>query len=92
MNDISRRTFLYGLDNEYHVVRYHYIAHDILSISEMRICADLLKRYYPNITSVYAVDNCFEIYQEYRNLMKKRSVENRVMFKMMLEERGLRVA
>lgn len=91
MNDISHRTYLYGLDREYRIVRYHYIERELLSIKEIKICADLLKRYYPNIAFVYAVDNCYEIYQDCVKTMKIRSVENCVMFKILLEERGLRI-
>lgn len=92
MNDISRRVYLYGLDNEYHIVRYHYIKPQFVSINEIMTCASRMKRYYPNIRMIFAVDNSFEICQECHNSMKTRSVENRVMFKMMLEERGLRIA
>ena len=85
MDNKKFRVYLYGLDDEYHVIRYAYIPNDEVTIGELKSQALILNFEFPNITSVWAVDNDYEIYLACRDSMKTNLMEDRVIFKIMLE-------
>lgn len=91
MDNKRFRVYLYGLDDEYRVIRYAYIPNDEVTIWELKFQASILNLEFPNITSVWAVDNDYEIYLACRDSMKTNLVEDRVVFKIMLEQYGVKL-
>lgn len=91
MNNVEKRVYLYGLDEEYRLVRYTSITDEYLTISNIQFSAKDLKTRYPSIVMVFAVDNKYGVYRAYKDLSLDNSVENRVLFKIELETNGIRI-
>jgi hypothetical protein len=83
--------FLYGLDKEYRVVRYTHISNEHLKLKDLMFAALMLKHNYPNIELVYAADASYTTYRACQDSIKKGSVEERVLFKTVLDVEGLRM-
>ena len=85
------RVYLYGLDREYKMVFYSYLPFGQISANRIAGTARQLKSDFPSIEFVYAVDNSYTIHRAYKDLYLNDSIENRVTFKMMLEQFGFLV-
>ena len=86
-----KRVFFYGLDESYKLVHFYFCPKEDLSIWNIRATGKTLRHDFPNIRYVYAIDNSSMIYMAYRYLRNKDSTENRVEFKMMLEQYGIEI-
>ena len=86
-----KRVFFYGLDETYKLVHYYFCPKDELTIWSIRATGKALRQDYPHIRHVYAVDGGTLIYLAYRDLSRQDSTENRVEFKMMLEQYGIEI-
>lgn len=86
-----KRVFFYGLDETYKLVHYYFCPKEDLTIWNIRATGKTLRQDYPNIRYAYAVDSSTMIYLAYRDLMRQDSTENRVGFKMMLEQYGIAI-
>lgn len=87
--------FLYGLagaSDSYRVVRYskasNYRNFPIRVIKEE---AKKMVEDYPIIKEVYAIDNCYEVYQAFRDTAMRYSIEDNVAFRSMLENEAIKV-
>ena len=89
--DCAQRVYLYGLDVEYRLVHCYYIPFGLVTASELAITAKQLKYKYPSVCNVYAVDNGHMIYRAYMELLRDNSLENRVAFKLMLQQYGFEI-
>lgn len=88
MNNVER--VVYGLTKDYYVVGYWLLKDDDVRISHLRWAADKLCAACPGTEVVYVVDNSPTIRHGYFGA-KKRGLEDRVLFKVLLEEEGVRV-
>lgn len=86
-----KRVFFYGLDETYKLVHFYFCPKEDLSIWNIRATGRTLRHDFPNIRYVYAVDNSALIFMAYRELRCQDSTENRVEFKMMLEQYGIEI-
>lgn len=91
MKNEKARVYLYGLDDEYYVIRYDYAPNEHVTIGELISRAKCLNLCYPSITCVWAVDNDYDIYLACRDSMKTKLLEDRVIFKIMLEKNGIKI-
>ena len=82
---------IYGLTDDYHVVAYWILKNDPdPSIGHLRSMANRLQLAYPRVTKTWAVDNEPVVKHEYMSA-KKGGLEDRVLFKVLLEEQGVRI-
>lgn len=89
--NVVNRVFLYGLDEEYRVIHYTYVDCAQLRLRDIMFQASMLKENHPNIKLIYAADNSYTVYRACQDAMRKASVEDRVLFKTVLEAEGMRV-
>ena len=85
------RVFLYGLDQIYRIVHYTVIPVGGVSIGRLFMAASWLRRSYPGIRHVFAVDNSPSIYDAYRKTIKQNTIDEYVLFKILLEQLGMKV-
>ncbi|HNX63119.1 MAG TPA: hypothetical protein PKN45_10790 [Candidatus Limiplasma sp.] len=91
-NDVANRTYLYGLDEEYRVVRYTYVICKDLKIRDLRFQAMCLKSGYPSIRMIFAIDNSYSVHRAYQDTVNGRwPVAERALFKGLLETDGIRI-
>lgn len=83
--------YIYGLNDEYRVVHYFFIPKEVMSMKRVQNTANYLKSAYPSVTSIFAVDNCREIYKAFMQIKENSKIENRADFKMLLEQYGIRI-
>lgn len=80
-----------GASDSYRVFRYWRFTEEQVSIKEIIYEALTMVENCPSIRQVYAIDNSSELYRDYRRVLKYPSIENNVIFKSVLENRGLSV-
>lgn len=85
------RVYLYGLDETYRIVHFYFIPSGEATVKAIRATGTTLRQEYPNIQHVYAIDNHPSLYKLFQETKKKPSVENCVMFKLMLEQYGMEI-
>ena len=83
--------YLYGLASDYRVVRYSKIEQEYLTISRLNMDAEMLRYNNPGVATVYAIDNCYDVYDACRTAMRTGLMEDRVLFKVLLEKNGRRL-
>lgn len=89
-----KRIYLYGIsgaEDQYRIIRYSYIDDDSISIKNIIYFATLMVIKNPSIERVYAIDNRKGLAVDYREAIKKNSIESFVIFKDILEREGLQV-
>jgi len=86
-----KRVYFYGLDEAYKLVHFYFCPKEELSIWNIRATGKTMRHDFPNVRYVFAVDNSALIYMAYRDLRRQDSTENRVEFKMMLEQYGIEI-
>lgn len=90
MNNI----ILYGLggaSDNYRVLKYWRFMEQNVTIKDIMYQAWMMVENYPSIREVYAIDNSSELYQDFKRVLKYPSIENNVVFKSIMETRGLLV-
>ena len=88
MNNVER--VLYGMTTDYYVTGYWIIRDDDCRISHLRWAADKVCTAYPGTERVFVVDNDPTVRHGYFGA-KRGGLEDRVLFKILLEEKGVRV-
>lgn len=89
-----KRIFLYGIggaDKQFRVLKYYVMEEDAVSIWNIRYQADMLKIKNPSIEHVYAVDDRYGLYRDYKESIRKNSIESCAIFKDILEREGLKI-
>jgi hypothetical protein len=87
------QVILYGIggaDDNYRVLKYFRFYKDA-TISDIVVNAYMMADYCPSIQRVYAIDNSSELYWDYMKTVKHPSLEKSVVFKTILEDKGLLV-
>ena len=88
MNDVER--VIYGLGDGYRVVAYWKIRGNDPSIDYLKGTANRLALAYPAITKIWAVDSDPVVWHGYQSA-RRGGLEDRVLFKVLLEEEGIQV-
>lgn len=89
-----KRIFLYGIggaDNQYRVLKYYAMEEETISIWNIKYQADMLKIKNPSVEHVYAVDDRTGLYRDYKESIKKNSIESCAIFKDILEREGIKI-
>lgn len=93
---MKQTIYVYGLagaEQQYRVIRYSFFNVNKVKhvMEEVRIQADWLRSHDSAIEYVYAVDGGNGLKYMYLDAVKRRSVETNVLFKTLLEQRGIPV-
>lgn len=89
-----KKVFLYGLADEtdmYQPMAYEYILPQYVSITEIAIRASQMIATNQNVKCVYAVDDYYGLLYDYQDAIRG-TMDHKVGFKIMLEQRGFLVA
>lgn len=81
---------LYGVTKDYFVTGFWILRDGDARISHLKWAADKLSAAYPGTERVYAVDNNPSVRHGYFGA-KRGALEDRVLFKILLEEEGVRI-
>ena len=91
------KIFLYGIagaDQAYRVVKYwcfFNVETEPVTIRDIMYHASMLQVKNPNIEHVYAIDDRKGLFGDFREAMKKNSVESWAIFKNILQTEGLKI-
>jgi len=92
MNTIeSNRVYLYALDAEYFVMGHNYVPQERATFKQLKFQALCLKGSCQGIVAVYAVNNSYDVHDAYKESRISATVENRVVFKCLLDTDGIRL-
>jgi len=84
--------YLYGLANgDYHMIRYSKIEQEHLTITRLNKEAEMLQYNNPGVVTVYAIDNCYDVYDACRTAMRTNLMEDWILLKVLLEKDGRRL-
>ena len=88
---MTPKIILYGIggaSDSYRPLKY-WLIHEEITIEEILYQAHRMAEANPSIIRVYAVDNSRRLYWDFKELTKCPSIEACVIFKDVLENRGL---
>ena len=80
-----------GADEAYKVLNYFCIYEEYVSIRAIQDNASLLRLKNPSVKHVYAIDNRYGLRRDFRESMKKNSIESHIILKDILEREGMLV-
>lgn len=93
-----REIFIYGIcgaQDDYRAVRYRFIRDEPEShtdlIAELQYQASDIKKDYPSIESIYAISNHYGLKDDYYKSLTAKSPENCIIFKDLLERKGIKL-
>lgn len=90
-HEVCDKIYLYGLDEEYNIVRFSRVRNCRLKVDELMAEAIELRYNYQSIRSVYAVDEDPDVEDAFKDVFKRGWVEDRVVFKVLVEKKGIRI-
>ena len=88
------RIYLYGIagaNDKYAVIRYQAVDVEHRPIDAIKVEAEIMRMDYPSIETVYAIDARGGLANDYRMAIKRNSVEGFIVFKDILERRGIEI-
>ena len=91
---VMRQVILYGISGAsraYTVLNYFCIYEEFVSISTILGEARRLRMRNPDIEHAYAIDNRYGLRRDYRESMKRNSIESHYIFKDILEREGMQI-
>ena len=89
-----KRIFLYGIggaEKQYRVLKYYAMEEEFTSIWNIKYQADMLKIKNPSVEHVYVVDDRHGLYYDYKESIRKNSIESCAIFKDILEREGIKI-
>ena len=88
------RIYLYGIagaNDKYAVVRYQAVDVEHRPIDAIKIESDIMRMDYPSVKQVFAIDARGGLANDYRRAIKQNSIEGFIIFKDILERRGIEI-
>ena len=88
------RIYLYGIagaNDKYAVIRYQAVDVEYRPIDAIKVEAEIMRMDYPSIKTVYAIDARGGLANDYRMAIKRNSVEGFIVFKDILERKGIEI-
>lgn len=89
-----RKVYLYGIasvEKSYNIVYYQWLEGEAISIRQLIGTAEWMRENNSAIEHVYAVDDRYGLYHEYRDAVQHKTIDRLVLFKTMLEKEGLMI-
>lgn len=91
---MDNQIILYGFvgpDQNRRVARYFVISNDDISIWYLRHAASNMRRLYPSIIEVYAVDNRRGLKSMFTDAFKHPDIQNSIEFRDLVKKEGIRI-
>ena len=88
------RIYLYGIagaSDKYAVVRYAYVDVDSRPIDAIKMEADIMRIDYPSVKKIFAIDARGGLANDYRRAIKSNTIESYIIFKDILERKGIEI-
>lgn len=88
------RIYLYGIagaSDKYAVIRYAAVDVENRPIDAIKVEAEIMRMDYPTVETVYAIDARGGLGNDYRRAIKQNSIEGYIIFKDILERKGIEV-
>lgn len=88
------RIYLYGIasaNDKYAIIRYAAVDVETRPIDAIKMEAEILRMEYPTIDAVYAIDARGGLGNDYRRAIKQNSIEGFIVFKDILERKGIKI-
>ena len=88
------RIYLYGIagaNDKYAVIRYQAVDVEHRPIDAIKVEAEIMRMDYPSSKTVYAIDARGGLANDYRMAIKRNSVEGFIVFKDILERKGIEI-
>ena len=88
------RIYLYGIagaNDKYAVIRYQAVDVEHRPIDAIKMEADIMRMEYPNVKKIFAIDARGGLANDYRRAIKSNSIEGFIIFKDILERRGIEI-
>ena len=88
------RIYLYGIaaaNDNYAIIRYQAVDVEHRPIDAIKVEAEIMRMDYPSIKTVYAIDARGGLANDYRMAIKRNSVEGFIVFKDILERKGIEI-
>ena len=88
------RIYLYGIagaSDKYAVIRYAAVDVDYRPIDAIKMEADIMRMDYPSVKQVFAIDARGGLANDYRRAIKSNSIESYIVFKDILERKGIEI-
>ena len=88
------RIYLYGIagaSDKYAVVRYAYVNVDSRPIDAIKMEADIMRMDYPSVKKIFAIDARGGLANDYRRAIKSNTIESYIIFKDILERKGIEI-
>lgn len=89
--EVCDKIYLYGLDEEYNIVRYSRVRNCRLRVEELLAEAIELRYNFQAIKMVFAVDEHPDVEAAFKDVFRRGWMEDRVVFKTTIEKMGIRV-
>lgn len=88
------RIYLYGIagaEDKYAVVRYCYVDIENRPIDAIKMEADIMRMEYPNVKQVFVIDARGGLSNDYRRATRLHTIESFIIFKDILERKGIEI-
>ena len=88
------RIYLYGIagaNDKYAVIRYQAVDVEHGPIDAIKIEAEIMRMDYPSVKQIFAIDARGGLANDYRRAIKSNSIEGYIVFKDLLERRGIEI-
>ena len=88
------RIYLYGIagaNDKYAVIRYQAVDVEHRPIDAIKMEADIMRMEYPNVKKIFAIDARGGLANDYRRAIKSNTFESYIIFKDILERKGIEI-
>ena len=88
------RIYLYGIagaNDKYAVIRYQAVDVEHRPIDAIKMEADIMRMEYPNVKQIFAIDARGGLANDYRRAIKNNTFESYIIFKDILERKGIEI-
>ena len=88
------RIYLYGIagaNDKYAVVRYQAVDVEHRPIDAIKMEADIMRMDYPSVKKIFAIDARGGLANDCRRAIKSNTIESYIIFKDILERKGIEI-
>ena len=88
------RIYLYGIagaNDKYAVIRYQAVDVEHRPIDAIKMEADIMRMEYPNVKQIFAIDARGGLANDCRRAIKSNTFESYIIFKDILERKGIEI-
>ena len=91
MTAVGKKVYLYGLDEDYRVVRYSKVAKEYPAFQDIKVCAYHMHNEVLCARYIFAANSSYRVYRACVDSIVNKTFEDRVLFKLLLEAEGVQM-